>query len=229
MTKKSIVDMKMFSMNKCDAVAAAIIRHRWPTDCVGVTAPASEDGRNRIKKTLGRIEDMNVSTKFALAGTTAFFTAATAASAMTIGITQNNVGVDSYQTTYEQAFIAAAEANPDVDVVVLDAGGDVARQIAQMEDLIPQEVDALIIRPTFRSSLPTPTSPSRASISSPPSRALTTSPRGRVRPRSCATGSPSSASRTRRASCRSQASRATRRPSSVPRGSRIVCPKFART
>ena len=28
---------------------------------------------------------------------------------MTIGITQNNVGVDSYQTTYEQAFIAAAE------------------------------------------------------------------------------------------------------------------------
>jgi hypothetical protein len=28
-----------------------------------------------------------------------------------IGITQNNVGVDSYQTTYEQAFIAAAE-NP---------------------------------------------------------------------------------------------------------------------
>jgi len=113
-----------------------------------VTAPASEDGRNRIKKTLGRIEDMNVSTKFALAGTTAFFAAATAASAMTIGITQNNVGVDSYQTTYEQAFIAAAEANPDVDVVVLDAGGDVARQIAQMEDLIQQEVDAIIIWPT---------------------------------------------------------------------------------
>ena len=28
---------------------------------------------------------------------------------MKIGITQNNVGVDSYQTTYEQAFIAAAE------------------------------------------------------------------------------------------------------------------------
>ena len=29
---------------------------------------------------------------------------------MKIGITQNNVGVDSYQTTYERAFIAAAEA-----------------------------------------------------------------------------------------------------------------------
>ena len=71
-----------------------------------------------------------------------------AAETMTIGITQNNVGVDSYQTTYEKAFIAAAEANDDVEVVVLDAGGDVARQIAQMEDLIQQEVDAIIIWPT---------------------------------------------------------------------------------
>lgn len=77
-------------------------------------------------------------------------TVAGAASAETtrIGITQNNVGVDSYQTTYEKAFIAAAEANADVEVVVLDAGGDVARQIAQMEDLIQQEVDAIIIWPT---------------------------------------------------------------------------------
>ena len=65
-----------------------------------------------------------------------------------IGITQNNVGVDSYQTTYEKSFIAAAEANPDVEAVVLDAGGDVARQIAQMEDLIQQAVDAIIIWPT---------------------------------------------------------------------------------
>ena len=65
-----------------------------------------------------------------------------------IGITQNNVGVDSYQTTYEQAFIAAADANPDVEAVVLDAGGDVARQIAQLQDLIQQRVDAIIIWPT---------------------------------------------------------------------------------
>ncbi|SFQ58403.1 ribose transport system substrate-binding protein [Roseivivax halotolerans] len=77
----------------------------------------------------------------ALAGTAS-------AQSMQIGITQNNVGVDSYQTTYEQAFIAAAEANDDVETVVLDAGGDVARQIAQMEDLIQQEVDAIIIWPT---------------------------------------------------------------------------------
>ncbi len=66
----------------------------------------------------------------------------------TIGITQNNVGVDSYQTTYEKAFIAAAEKNENVETVVLDAGGDVARQIAQMQDLIQQEVDAIIIWPT---------------------------------------------------------------------------------
>ncbi|WP_371036781.1 MULTISPECIES: sugar ABC transporter substrate-binding protein [unclassified Rhodosalinus] len=73
---------------------------------------------------------------------------AAAAQDYTIGITQNNVGVDSYQTTYEKAFIAAAEANDAVQAVVLDAGGDVARQIAQMEDLIQQEVDAIIIWPT---------------------------------------------------------------------------------
>jgi ABC-type sugar transport system substrate-binding protein len=47
-----------------------------------------------------------------------------------------------------KAFIAAAEANDNVEAVVLDAGGDVARQIAQMEDLIQQEVDAIIIWPT---------------------------------------------------------------------------------
>ena len=41
-------------------------------------------------------------------------------SPMRIGITQNNVGVDSYQTTYEKSFIAAAEANENVEVVVLD-------------------------------------------------------------------------------------------------------------
>ncbi len=78
----------------------------------------------------------------------AAFTGQALAAKYTIGITQNNVGVDSYQTTYEKGFIAAAEANPDVDTVVLDAGGDVARQIAQMQDLIQQKVDAIIIWPT---------------------------------------------------------------------------------
>ncbi|WP_120635852.1 sugar ABC transporter substrate-binding protein [Ruegeria sp. EL01] len=87
-----------------------------------------------------------------LAATTAIamlaLSGAASAETMKIGITQNNVGVDSYQTTYEKAFIAEADANANVETVVLDAGGDVARQIAQMEDLIQQEVDAIIIWPT---------------------------------------------------------------------------------
>ena len=86
--------------------------------------------------------------KAALVCSVAMFGTATAAETMKIGITQNNVGVDSYQTTYEKAFVDAAAANPDVEAVVLDAGGDVARQIAQIEDLIQQEVDAIIIWPT---------------------------------------------------------------------------------
>jgi hypothetical protein len=76
------------------------------------------------------------------------------------GITQNNVGVDSYQTTYGRRSSAPNIGLADVGVdnrrpttrsklsSVLDAGGDVARQIAQIEDLIQQEVDAIIIWPT---------------------------------------------------------------------------------
>ncbi|MBB4123229.1 sugar ABC transporter substrate-binding protein [Martelella radicis] len=95
---------------------------------------------------------MRFSARLTLAATTAIaglaLAGAASAESYKIGITQNNVGVDSYQTTYEQAFINAADANPDVETVVLDAGGDVARQIAQVEDLIQQKVDAIIIWPT---------------------------------------------------------------------------------
>ncbi|MBW3099019.1 sugar ABC transporter substrate-binding protein [Pseudohoeflea coraliihabitans] len=93
---------------------------------------------------------MKIRTILAVSTAVAGLTLANAALAAeyTIGITQNNVGVDSYQTTYDKAFKEAAEANPDVEAVVLDAGGDVARQIAQIEDLIQQEVDAIIIWPT---------------------------------------------------------------------------------
>lgn len=89
----------------------------------------------------------------ALAASTAVAGVALAAPAIAedtikVGITQNNVGVDSYQTTYEQAFIEAAEADPNVEAVVLDAGGDVARQIAQIQDLIQQQVDVIVIWPT---------------------------------------------------------------------------------
>lgn len=67
---------------------------------------------------------------------------------ITVGITQNNVGVDSYQTTYEDAFNEAASGMDGVETVVLDAGGDVSRQIGQMQDLIQQQVDVIIIWPT---------------------------------------------------------------------------------
>ena len=89
--------------------------------------------------------------KFSIAlisGSLALAASGVAAETIRVGITQNNVGVDSYQTTYEQAFIAAADANPDVEAIVLDAGGDVARQIAQIQDLIQQRVDVIIIWPT---------------------------------------------------------------------------------
>ena len=76
------------------------------------------------------------------------FSGYAAADTIKIGITQNNVGVDSYQTTYEKAFKEAASKAEGVETIVLDAGGDVARQIAQMQDLIQQKVDAIIIWPT---------------------------------------------------------------------------------
>ena len=82
------------------------------------------------------------------AGTVLLGGAALAQDTITVGITQNNVGVDSYQTTYEDAFNEAAAEMEGVETVVLDAGGDVSRQIGQMQDLIQQQVDVIIIWPT---------------------------------------------------------------------------------
>jgi ribose transport system substrate-binding protein len=98
--------------------------------------------------TFGEENLMRLRTVLAASAASIALSAAAQADGYRIGITQNNVGVDSYQTTYEQAFIAAAEADDGIEAVVLDAGGDVARQIAQIEDLIQQEVDAIIIWPT---------------------------------------------------------------------------------
>ncbi|HET8801553.1 MAG TPA: sugar ABC transporter substrate-binding protein [Marinobacter sp.] len=84
-----------------------------------------------------------------IAGAISFGLAAMAqAETIKVGITQNNVGVDSYQTTYEQAFEKAAAEAENVQAVVLDAGGDVARQISQMRNLVQQKVDVIIIWPT---------------------------------------------------------------------------------
>ena len=186
---------------------------------------------------------MNIRTMLA-ASTAILLAGAASADTMKIGITQNNVGVDSYQTTYEKAFIAAADANADIEAVVLDAGGDVARQIAQMEDLIQQEVDAIIIWPTNgeavipavrkaqKAGIPVVVTNSNIaeagfdfikSFSGP-----TTSPKARARQRSCATSSRTWASRMRRRWCTSPASPATPPPLNVPRGLRTACPRSAR-
>ena len=98
--------------------------------------------------TLGEENLMRLRNVLAATAASAALVSAAQADGYRIGITQNNVGVDSYQTTYEQAFIDAAEADDTVEAVVLDAGGDVARQIGQIENLIQQEVDAIIIWPT---------------------------------------------------------------------------------
>lgn len=82
------------------------------------------------------------------AGTALAGTAFAQEDTITVGITQNNVGVDSYQTTYQEAFEEAAAEMENVETVVLDAGGDVSRQISQMRDLIQQQVDVIIIWPT---------------------------------------------------------------------------------
>jgi ribose transport system substrate-binding protein len=112
-----------------------------------VTIPPGRWGIGQ-ELTIREETQMRLRTVLAATAATVAISGAVQAESYRIGITQNNVGVDSYQTTYEKAFIAAAEANPNVEVVVLDGGGDVARQIAQMEDLIQQAVDAIIIWPT---------------------------------------------------------------------------------
>ena len=56
--------------------------------------------------------------------------------------------MDSYQTNYQRSFKEAAANMDNVEAFVLDAGGNVARQIAQMQDLIHWQVDVIIIWPT---------------------------------------------------------------------------------
>ena len=66
---------------------------------------------------------MKVKTLAAAAAISIASAGVASAETIRIGITQNNVGVDSYQTTYEKAFLEAAKADPNVEAVVLDATG----------------------------------------------------------------------------------------------------------
>lgn len=64
-----------------------------------------------------------------------------------IGHTANNVGIDSYQTTHDRVWTETCESLENVDCIQLDAGGDVALQLSQVEDLIQQRVDVIAIWP----------------------------------------------------------------------------------
>lgn len=65
-----------------------------------------------------------------------------------IGIVQNNVGIDTYQTTYADTLNKISQERSDVETIILDAAGDVTRQSSQVQDLIQQQVSAIIVWPT---------------------------------------------------------------------------------
>ena len=65
---------------------------------------------------------------------------------ITIGITGFNFGVDSYQTTYEKAFVSHCK-KLGVKYIKLDPKGDAALQANHIEDLIQKKVDVIIVWP----------------------------------------------------------------------------------
>ena len=69
-----------------------------------------------------------------------------AATSFKIGSTANNVGTDAYQTQHDKTLRAYAE-ELGVELIQLDAVGDVTKQINQVDDLIQQECDVIIIWP----------------------------------------------------------------------------------
>lgn len=68
-------------------------------------------------------------------------------SQVTIGITQNNAGTDSYESTYEQTIREYAK-ELGVNIVLLDPQGDPVKQSSQVQDLIAQHVDVMVVWPT---------------------------------------------------------------------------------
>jgi ribose transport system substrate-binding protein len=64
-----------------------------------------------------------------------------------IGHTANNTGIDSYQTTHENVYRETVAAMDGVEAIMLDARGDVAQQINQIETLIQRGVDVITVWP----------------------------------------------------------------------------------
>ncbi|MFW5735985.1 MAG: sugar transporter, partial [Halanaerobium sp.] len=54
---------------------------------------------------------------------------------ITIGMTANNTGVDSYQTLHDEAFREKAE-EMGVETIILDARGEPMKQVDQIQDLM---------------------------------------------------------------------------------------------
>jgi ribose transport system substrate-binding protein len=66
---------------------------------------------------------------------------------LVIGVTENNVGTDGYQTTYHVSLNNYAK-ELGIRTIVLDAQGDPAKQIDQIRNLVAQRVDVIIVWPT---------------------------------------------------------------------------------
>lgn len=64
-----------------------------------------------------------------------------------IGHTANNTGIDSYQTTHDKVYRETVAAMDGVEAIILDAKGDVAQQISQIETLIQRDVDVMTVWP----------------------------------------------------------------------------------
>jgi len=65
---------------------------------------------------------------------------------ITIGMTANNTGVDSYQTLHDEAFREKCE-EMGVDYVILDARGEPMKQVNQIQDLMTKQVDVIVVWP----------------------------------------------------------------------------------
>lgn len=64
-----------------------------------------------------------------------------------IGVSNVSVA-NSWRVQMIEEFRQVAKENPEIkDIIITDAGGDINKQISDIEDLLAQEVDALIVAP----------------------------------------------------------------------------------
>jgi ribose transport system substrate-binding protein len=103
----------------------------------------------------------NITRRFAIA--LALSTAAFSAQAqdqVTIGLAVANLQADFFNQIKESVEAAAAEQG--IEVITVDARGDSATQVSQIQDLITREVDALIYIPAGATAAAVPVNEARA-------------------------------------------------------------------